>query len=65
MEVVQTITLTEEERKTIADAFRVMDDMSDAVKDISVYDICSWFCRNIDYEIGLYKVPKCININDL
>ena len=65
MEVVQTITLTDEERDIIAEAFQIMDEMSEAVKDISVYDICSWFCRNIDYEVGLYKAPKCININEL
>lgn len=66
MEVVQTITLNEDERCTLAEAFGIMDSMSDAISNKSVYDICSWFCQyGLDYTDGMYIVPKCINITDL
>lgn len=66
MEVVQTITFTEEERDTLAKAFEIMVSMSDIVKDRSVYAICSWFCQyGLDYTDGMYIVPKCIQLDEL
>lgn len=66
MEVVQTITLTDEERDIVEEAFKIMDKMSDVVRNRSLHDICNWFCEyGIIWTDGFLVVPKCININEL
>ena len=65
MEIIQTITFTEDERDVIAGAFEVMDEIADGIKGLSVRDVCEYFIENIEYDNGSYVCPIYIDIKDL
>lgn len=66
MKTVQTIELTEEERRLIQDFMKLTDEMSNIIG-CSMYDVFEYLANATEYDdnIGKYVIKSLHNINEI
>lgn len=65
MKTVQTIELSEEERKTVRNFIDIMDKISNVVLNKSMEDVALYFCNNTVWANGTWNVDRVHQIEKI